>query len=146
MIWDKESLDKYHCSFTRKATDLVASNYITQKQYSLVFYQGIPDLLRKRLRSQFEHVVQGTLSSTNPPSVENALRIIWNLYDLGNIDAFSSDLDLDNSDDSDDSDDKDSSDDEKKRKGKEKVKHKKHKGKGKSKDKSTDLYQDSRDK
>ncbi|KAJ3474666.1 hypothetical protein NLI96_g12331 [Meripilus lineatus] len=163
MVKDEETLDKYHRGFTRKAGDLVTSNRITEKQRDLEFYQGISNSIRKHLRTRFEAVVVGTLSSTNPPTMANTLKVVRDFLEEDDINACPSSSDSSDSDSDDDLDDSsssdvpkrivDSSEDEEERKArkrKEKLRKKqenmREKRKRKGKAKHSDSFLDEQDK
>ncbi|KII83834.1 hypothetical protein PLICRDRAFT_119022, partial [Plicaturopsis crispa FD-325 SS-3] len=78
----RADVDRYELQFMAMADPLKASRLITDNEYNLRFYRGLPTRIRERIRSKLD-----SPSQSNPPKVEDTLKLVRALYAEDDIDA-----------------------------------------------------------
>ncbi len=75
------SLDRYFRGFTLRLGDMVNTGFVPQSQASLIFYSGLPRKLQRAIKLALARTVDGALTATNPPTIENIIRVVREHFD-----------------------------------------------------------------
>jgi hypothetical protein len=86
-----QDIDKYYRIFISYSDPLLDQNEILQRDMNLLFFQGIPDSIQKKVR---KGLLLTNQKITNPPDVDVMLGVLRREFDETDIDAVVRDIDL----------------------------------------------------
>jgi hypothetical protein len=99
-----QDIDKYYRRFITQSDFLIAQQEILQRDVNLLFFQGIPDPIRKKVKKGLPSTNQ---KITNPPDVDVTLGVLRREFDETDLDAVVRDIDLHDYSDDEESDNSD---------------------------------------
>lgn len=134
----QKQFDKYLQRFKTTEGRLVADGIVTSIERDYLFYKGLPDAIRDKVRPTIVRKLERrhvTLKKNSPPTMEETIEVTRGLFDPDDIDYDegrdnTTDDDDDSSDDSEDSteEDLDDSDDDRRRRRREKKRRTRSRG------------------
>jgi hypothetical protein len=86
-----QDIDKYYRRFITQSYFLIAQQEILQRDVNLLFFQGIPDPICKKVKKGLPSANQ---KITNPPDVDVTLGVLRREFDETDLDAVVCDIDL----------------------------------------------------
>jgi hypothetical protein len=86
-----QDVDKYYRKFITQSDYLIDQQEILSRDVKLLFFQGIPDSIRKKIRKGLPSVNQ---KISNPPDIDVTLGLLQREFDDTDIDAVVGDVDL----------------------------------------------------
>jgi hypothetical protein len=100
-------VDRYYCDFTAQSGVLIARSLILESEANLLFYQGIPNNLRSKVKRKLPAT---NTKVSSPPTIAAVLLILRKEFDKDDLDADTANIEfsLDSDSDSDSSSDDDS--------------------------------------
>jgi hypothetical protein len=86
-----QNIDRYYRKFVTQSDYLITQNEILQRDVNLLFSEGIPDAIRKKVRKRLPVADQ---KISNPPDVDVTLDLLRQESDETDIDAVVNNVDL----------------------------------------------------
>lgn len=95
-----QDVDRYYREFTSQSTVLLAKSLILEAEINVLFYRGIPNALRPKIKRKLPAT---STKISSPPTVASVLVILRKEFDEDDLDANTSDVDFHLNSDSDSS-------------------------------------------
>ena len=88
-IRTKAQFEKYFRKFMRKCGNLMGRHLLTEAEYNMSFYRGLPESIRRRIKSSLIAIADAErkpLSTSNPPPVQRTVELVRKLFSSDDID------------------------------------------------------------